>query len=65
MSYDKLLTKNGHSLFTMSSLMQKAIRRGDKDKAGYACNELISRYPDYVWKKIACNIGRGLLWNSD
>ena len=44
MAYNQLITKNGHSLFTMSSLYQKAIRRCDVKAAGYAANELFDRY---------------------
>ena len=51
MAYNQLITKNGHSLFTMSSLYQKAIRRCDVKAAGYAANELFDRYEHYLWKR--------------
>lgn len=51
MAYNQLITKNGHSLFTMSSLYQKAIRRCDVKAAGYAANELFDRYENYLWKR--------------
>ena len=35
-----LYTKNGHNMFEVSSLIQKAIRRSNKDYACYAANEL-------------------------
>ena len=51
MAYNQLITKSGHSLFTMSSLYQKAIRRCDVKAAGYAANELFDRYEHYLWKR--------------
>lgn len=48
----KLLTKNGHSLFDIASLLQKSIRRGDERWAGYAVNELRGRYNTYLWKRL-------------
>lgn len=33
MAYN-LETRSGHNMFTMASLLQKAIRRGDKERAG-------------------------------
>lgn len=48
----KMVTKNGHSLFDVSSLLQKAIRRGDEEMAGYAVNELRGRYNNYLWKRL-------------
>ena len=50
MAYNQLITKSGHSLFTMSSLYQKAIRRCDVRAAGYAANELFDKYEHYLWK---------------
>ena len=49
MAYNQLITKSGHSLFTMSSLYQKAIRRCDVKAAGNAANELFDRYEHYLW----------------
>lgn len=45
-------TKNGYGLFTMRSLLQKAIRRGDCDYAGYAANEMFEGYHAYLWKSL-------------
>ena len=45
-------TKNGYSMFTMRSLLQKAIRRGDLDNAGFAANELDEGYHAYLWKTL-------------
>lgn len=47
-----LYTKNGHDMYEMSSLLQKAIRRGHHVYAGYAANELYGRYTNYVWKRL-------------
>ena len=43
MAYN-LETRSGHNMFTMASLLQKAIRRGDKERAGYAAMELFGSY---------------------
>lgn len=51
MAYDQLTTKSGYSLFTISSLYQKAIRRCDVPAAGFAANELFDRYEHYLWKR--------------
>ena len=48
----KLYTKNGHDMFEMRSLLQKAIRRCDYVNAGYAANELMGRYRNYLWKSL-------------
>lgn len=48
----KLLTKNGHDLYEMTSLLQKAIRRGHDVYAGYAACELMYRYPNVLWKRL-------------
>lgn len=45
-------TLSGHSLYTMRSLLQKAIRRGDLDHAGYAANEMYGGYYEYLWKTL-------------
>lgn len=45
-----LYTKNGHNMFEVSSLIQKAIRRSNKDYACYAANELAPRFRKYLWK---------------
>ncbi len=46
------MTKNGHDMFEISSLLQKSIRRSDYANAGYAANELFGRYHDYLWKRL-------------
>ena len=45
-------TKHGYSLYTMSSMLQKAIRRGDLQHAGYAANEMFGDYNAYLWKRL-------------
>lgn len=49
-----LYTKNGHNMFEVSSLIQKAIRRSNKDYACYAANELAPRFRNYLWKRLLC-----------
>ena len=51
MAYN-LLTRSGHNMFTMASLLQKAIRRGDKERAGYAAMELFGSYHTMLWNRI-------------
>jgi len=45
-------TKSGHNMFVMASLLQKAIRRGDKEKAGYAAYEMFGNYDGTLWKRL-------------
>lgn len=52
MGRPQLYTKNGHSMYDMVSLLQKAIRRGDVEVAGYAANELRGRYNAYLWRRL-------------
>lgn len=52
MARTQLFTKNGHSMYDMVSLLQKAIRRGDAEVAGYAANELRGRYNAYLWRRL-------------
>lgn len=52
MGRPQLYTKNGHSMYDMVSLLQKAIRRGDAEVAGYAANELRGRYNAYLWRRL-------------
>ena len=47
-----LYTKHGHVMFEISSLIQKAIRRGDAYLAYYAANEMMDRYRNYLWKRL-------------
>lgn len=47
-----LLTKNGHSMYEISSLVQKAIRRGDGEFACYAASEMEGLYRPYLWKRL-------------
>lgn len=48
----QLLTRNGHNMYDMSSMMQKAIRRGYVRYASYAAYELYGKYYNYVWKRL-------------
>lgn len=47
-----LKTKSGHDFYVVSSLLQKAIRRGDYKRAGYAAKELYWDYPDFLWNRL-------------
>lgn len=46
------LTKNGYSMYEMSSMIQKAIRRCDVRHAAYAANELCVNYRAYLWRRL-------------
>lgn len=48
----KLLTKNGYDFYEMSSLLQKSIRRGNYEHAGFAAKELCDKYRKYLWKRL-------------
>jgi hypothetical protein len=50
MGYE-LTTRSGHNMFTMISLLQKAIRRGDKERAGYAAMELFEKFHTVMWNR--------------
>ncbi len=52
MSGYALITTHGHNMFDMMSLMQKAIRRGDYEKAGYAACELSEKFRGAMWNRI-------------
>lgn len=47
-----LRTLHNHSFYDIASMLQKAIRRGDIDHAGYAANELFGNYKNYLWKRL-------------
>ena len=47
-----LKTKSGYDFYEISSLLQKSIRRGDYQKAGFAAKELIVNYRKYLWKRL-------------
>lgn len=49
---NEVRTKNGHNLFEISSLIQKALRRGDKEFAAYAANEMERDFRPYLWKRL-------------
>jgi replication-associated recombination protein RarA len=51
MSFE-LKTKHGHNMYDISSMLQKAIRRQDFDKAGYAAYELFGSFHSYLWKRL-------------
>lgn len=45
-------TKNGHNMYDMASMLQKAIRRCDFARAGYAAYELFGNYHTFLWKRM-------------
>ncbi len=46
------MTPGGFSMYTMSSMLQKSIRRGDIDHASFAAKELRGNYYKYLWKRL-------------
>lgn len=46
-----MTTKSGKNFFEIASLIQKAVRRADYQRAGYCANELIDKYSGYLWRK--------------
>lgn len=48
----ELITQRGYDFYEVASALQKAIRRGDVDVAGYFGLELFPRYHNYVWKRL-------------
>ena len=48
----QMFTRNGYDFYEMSSMLQKAIRRGDYQRAGFAAHQLIEKYRKYLWKRL-------------
>jgi hypothetical protein len=46
------VTKRGHNMYDMASMLQKAIRRGEVQMAGYAAYELFGSYHTYLWRRL-------------
>ena len=46
------ITKNGYNMFDLSSMVQKAIRRNEYERAGWAARELYYSFPNYLWKRL-------------
>ena len=51
MAYD-LITRNGHNMYDMASMLQKAIRRNDVERASYAGYQLFGNFHTYLWKRL-------------
>lgn len=47
-----LFTRNGHNMFDVSSLIQKALRRGDMEFGCYAAHEMMWKYRPYLWTRL-------------
>lgn len=45
-------TLHGHNMFDIASMLQKAIRRCDFQRAGYAAYELFGSYHTFLWKRM-------------
>lgn len=44
--------ENGYNMFELLSMIQKAIRRGDYEDAGFAANQLKTRYRPTMWNRL-------------
>lgn len=51
MKYE-LRTKDDYDFYEMSSMLQKSIRRGDYQRAGFAANQLAEKFRKYLWKRL-------------
>lgn len=45
-------TETGYNMFDMLSMIQKAIRRGDYEHAGFAAEQLKNRYRTTMWNRL-------------
>lgn len=52
MAYYSPKTRNGHNMFVMASMLQKALRRADIERAGYAAYEMFGSYDSTLWKRL-------------
>lgn len=48
----ELTTPKGHNMFEISSLVQKALRRGDAYFSAYSACEMASKYREYLWRRL-------------
>lgn len=48
----ELKTYSGYNLYDMSSMLQKAIRRGDVFHASFAAKEMHVKYREYMWRRL-------------
>lgn len=48
----KLFTQRGYDFYEVASALQKSIRRGDEEVAGYFALELFPKYSNYCWKRL-------------
>lgn len=48
----ELTTKDGYSLLTIASALQKSIRRGDVRLAGWSALQMFPQYTNYAWKRL-------------
>lgn len=48
----EMVTVHGHNFYDMASMLQKAIRRGEVELAGYSAFELSKKYRKYLWKRL-------------
>lgn len=51
MAYE-MRTLHNHNMYDMASMLQKAIRRCEIEKAGYAAYELFGQYHTFLWKRL-------------
>ena len=48
----QITTQRGYDFYEVASALQKSIRRGDVELAGYMALELFPKYANYCWKRL-------------
>ena len=48
----QMYTKSGYNFYDIASMLQKAIRRGKFEEAGFAAKELAYSYRTFLWKRL-------------
>lgn len=48
----KLSTQRGYDFYEVASALQKSVRRGDVELAGYMALELFPKYSEYCWRRL-------------
>lgn len=52
MAYQLITSRNKQNMYDMASMLQKAIRRCDFERAGYAAYELFGEFHTFLWKRL-------------
>lgn len=52
MAFQLITSRNKQNMYDMASMLQKAIRRCDFERAGYAAYELFGEFHTFLWKRL-------------